>query len=303
MIVPSGDRRGRGGPGRRAIRTAGLDPDRDWLEIVRLLVFHEFPWDARTAGKLTIWHLFAVPSTASVVGSIDALAERAEETSLTFGDLLEHGFDSPVGRDVLRMVNRAHRGQGITDGDQCYAVASLAVTLVRWLDRYGWRSPTPGERAAVARFYIELGQRMGVRGLPADYDGLAVCLARWERDHAAYSPLGERISEATIALAESQLPRPLAPLVRPFVATMLEPPVREGVGLVLPPVPVRAAIHAVLRTRAAVVRRLPPRRHPTTPRTRRQRRDARQARLWRRLRAARKPGCEHRGSGCQADPE
>ncbi|MCK9904361.1 hypothetical protein CC117_32565 [Parafrankia colletiae] len=67
MIAPGGDRGG------REIRTAGLDPDRDWLEIVRLLVFHEFPWDARTAGKLTIWHLFAVPSTASVVGSIDAL--------------------------------------------------------------------------------------------------------------------------------------------------------------------------------------------------------------------------------------
>ncbi|ONH61333.1 hypothetical protein CcI49_07050 [Frankia sp. CcI49] len=273
-------KRSRGGHGGREISTAGLDPDRDWPEIVRLLIFHEFPWDARTAGKLTIWHLFAVPSTASVVGSIDALAERAEETSLTFGDLLEHGFESPVGRDVLRMVNRAHRGWGITDGDQCYAIASLAVTLVRWLDRYGWRAPTPDERSAIARFYLELGRRMGVRGLPADYDGLAAYLARWERDRAAYSPLGERVSEATIALAESQLPRPLVPLVRPFVATLLEPQVRAGVGLALPPVPVRVAIHAVLRARATVVRRLPPRRHPTTPRTRRRRRDTRRARLW-----------------------
>jgi hypothetical protein len=185
-------------------RISRLDPERDYAEIYRLMVFHEFPWDLRVAGKVMIWHLFAVPSTARVVGSTDALTARAEETSLVFGDLIEHGFDSPVGREIIRMINRAHHGWDITDEDHRYALAALAVTAIRWLDRYGWRRPTPSERTAITIFYAELGRRMGVPGVPSRYDDLAGYLADRERRHIAYSSEGRRVSERTIAMARSR---------------------------------------------------------------------------------------------------
>jgi len=249
-------------------RIARLDPVRDYAEIVRLLMFHEFPWDVRMAGRLMIWHLYANGPVAAAVGRTDNLLSRSEVTSLAFGDLVEHGFDSPRGREVLRFINRGHRGTRVTAGHKAFALAALAVTLVRWLDRYGWRPATSGERAALATFYAELGRRMGVRDLPRGYDELAAYLAGCEAGFAP-TPAGRLCSERTLAMARARVAWPLRPLVRPVVAALLDPGVRAAVDLRAPAEPVRLAVSAVLRLRRWIVRLLPPRATPTTPRTRR----------------------------------
>jgi hypothetical protein len=41
----------------------------------------------------------------------------------------------------------------VTPEHNRFALAALAVTLLRWLDTYGWRRPTPGERTALLIFY------------------------------------------------------------------------------------------------------------------------------------------------------
>ncbi|GAA2064939.1 oxygenase MpaB family protein [Polymorphospora rubra] len=250
-------------------RIAELDPHRDYAEIYRLMVFHEFPWDLRTAGKLMIWHLYALPSTARVVGSTDALLDRAEGTALTFGDLIEHGLDSPQGRATIGLVNRSHRGWPISTEDHRYALAGLTVTTLRWLDRHGWRRPSTNERIAVAVFYAELGRRMGVPDLPRDPDVLAAFLSGFERDRLAHTREGRQCSERTIAMAGARVPRPLAPLVGPAIAALLDDPVRAAVGLPRPGRAVRWSLRTMLSVRRRLLRFLPPRRVPTTPRTRR----------------------------------
>ncbi len=250
-------------------RIGRLDPVGDHAAIYRLMVFHEFPWELRMAGRATIWHLFAGPDTAVRVGATDALLHRAEGTSLVFGDLIEYGLDSPTGRDTLRYTNRAHRGWAISADDQRYAVAALAVNAIRWLDRYGWRRPTPGERTAVAVFYAELGRRIGAPGLPRDYTALAGYFARCEQDRLRFSAAGHQVSEQTIAMARARVAWPLRPLVRPVIAALLEPAVRAGVGLPAAPRVLGWAVPALLRVRARLLRYAPARRRPSTPRTRR----------------------------------
>jgi hypothetical protein len=249
-------------------RIAGLDPARDHEEIVRLLMFHEFPWDVRMAGRLMIWHLYANPPVAAAVGPTNALLTRSEVTSLAFGDLVEHGLDSPRGRAILRFVNRGHRTGAVAAEHNGFALAALAVTLMRWLDRHGWRRLTAGERTALAVFYAELGRRMGVPGLPRDPDGLAAYLERREAAFA-FTETGRICSERTLTMARARVRPWLRPLVRPVVAALLAPRTRAAVGLRTPPAPVRLAVSAALLLRRVVVRRLPPRTEPTTPRTRR----------------------------------
>src|SRR5579859_4717412 len=250
-------------------RILRLDPARDYERIYRLMVFYEFPWDLRTAGKTMIWHLYANPSTAAVVGATDALVSRSRETALVFGDLIEYGLDSPQGRATLKMVNRAHRGWPIGTEDHRYALAALAVTAIRWLDRYGWRAPTAVERSAVAHFYAALGERIGAPGLPVDYDRLAAYLVGCERDRIGLSAAGRLCSDRTLDLAQACTPWPLRALVRPAIAALLAPRVRAATGVAEPSRPLRWAVGALLWIRPRVVRRLPPRRCPTTPRTRR----------------------------------
>ncbi|MGI5246442.1 oxygenase MpaB family protein [Dactylosporangium sp. CA-139066] len=243
-------------------------PHHDYEAIVRRLMFHEFPWDVRMAGRLMIWHLYANPAVAPVVGRTDALFTRAEITSLTFGDLVEHGLDSPRGREILRFVNSSHRGTPVTPAHNAFALAALAVTLIRWLDRHGWRPLTPPERTALTVFYAELGRRMGVRDLPRDPAALAAFLERAESTFA-FTEAGRLCSERTLAMARARVHPWLRPLVRPAIAALLPPPVRAAVGLPAPPAAARLAVRAALWLRRVVVRRLPARIAPTTPRTRR----------------------------------
>lgn len=250
-------------------RILRMDPERDYEQIYRLMVFHEFPWDLRVAGKTMIWHLFAVPSTAAVVGATDALVTRSEETSLVFGDLIEHGLDSGPGRATLRMINRAHRDWPIDAEDHRYALAALAVTAIRWLDRYGWRKPTAHERAAVAHFYAALGRRMGVPALPHGYAPLAAYLAECEATRIARSAPGQLCSDRTLDLARVRVGRLRALVVGPAIAAVLDPAIRDATGVPGPGPLVRCAVAALLWTRPRVVRLMPPRRRPTTPRTRR----------------------------------
>jgi hypothetical protein len=252
-------------------RIAGLDPDRDFEEIYRLLVFHEFPWDLRVAGATMIWHLFANPSTAVVVGATDALVTRSAETALVFGDLIEYGLDSPRGRATIRLINRSHRAyhEAISVEDHRYALASLVVTAVRWLDRHAWRRTTANERAAIARFYQALGARMAVTGLPADYPALAAYVADCERDRIGYSDAGRLCSDRTLELARISVPWPLGSLAVAGIGVLLGPQIRAATGVREPGRLLVGAVAALLWLRRRVVRWLPQRRRPTTPRTRR----------------------------------
>ncbi|MFI5915426.1 oxygenase MpaB family protein [Dactylosporangium sp. NPDC051541] len=217
------------------------------------------------AGRLMIWHLYAWPPTAHVVGSTDALFTRAEITSLTFGDLIEHGLDSPRGREILRFVNRSHRSTPVTVEHNRFALVALAVTLIRWLDRYGKRPLTPPERAALLRFYAELGRRMGVRDFPADPSAyLADCEASF-----AFTEAGRLCSERTLAMTRARVHPWLRSLVGPVISALLQPSVRDAVGLPHPSGAIQYSVLAVLRIRRHVVRWLPARTTPTTPRTRR----------------------------------
>jgi hypothetical protein len=143
------------------------------------------------------------------------------------------------------------------------------VTPMRWLDRHGWRRPTTVERAAVARFYAALGERIGVPGLPREYDALAAYLADCERHRLGYSAAGRLCSDRTLELARVSVPAPLRRVVGPAIAAILPPPVRVATGVPEPGRAVRWAVAVLLAARALVVPLLPPRRRASTPRTRR----------------------------------
>jgi hypothetical protein len=106
---------------------------------------------------------------------------------------------------------------------------------------------------------------MGAGDLPRDP---AAYLSRFEAGFIG-TEAGRICSERTFAMARARVRPWLRPLVRPIVATLLHLSVRAAVGLSDPPSPLKAAIVAVLHIRGYVVRRLPPRTTPTTPRTRR----------------------------------
>jgi hypothetical protein len=172
--------------------------------------------------------------------------------------LVDHGLDHPRGRLATRRLNQIHRRFAISDDDYRYVLGTFIYVPIRWIDRHGWRPLCCHERAAAFHFYRELGRRMNIRDIPADYETFEAFFDGYERDHIGYTDAAARLMRSTKGLV-ARLPRPLVPAGRALADALLDPPLRAATGVPQPPRPARATLRATLATRAWLLRRRPPR--------------------------------------------
>ncbi|MEE3920682.1 DUF2236 domain-containing protein [Micromonospora sp. BRA006-A] len=143
-------------------RIETLDPVRDHHEIYRLSAGYEFPFDYQRALELALLRTYCVPSISALLdatGEFRLRAQRADDTALLMAELLEHGYDSPRGREALRVVNRAHGRFAISNDDMRYVLSTFVYEPIDWLDRYGWRPLHEHERLAAFHYYRAVGAR------------------------------------------------------------------------------------------------------------------------------------------------
>ena len=259
-------------PDRDAVarRTAQLDPERDHLEIYRLLALHEFPWDHTRALETALYRTYAVPSIGGLLAATGEFTQRVQkrydDTSLLLAEVLEDGYDGPRGAAALARINELHARYPIAMDDYRYVLSTFVVVPVRWLDRYGWRPLSDGERHAVHAYYREVGTRMGIHDIPSTYEELAAFSDAYEAAHFAFTARTREVGLATRELFVQWLRPVPAPLVRLGVHAVLDAPVRDAFAMPHPPAVVEAAVDAGLRLRAHVLRHLPGRRRPASVR-------------------------------------
>jgi hypothetical protein len=240
-----------------------MDPQRQAHEIYRTTTMIEFPWETRFGLNLAFYRPFAVPRIAALLEHTGEMArqprKRAIDTGLWMYELIEHGFDHPRGREVVRGLNRMHHRFAIANEDYLYVLASFVVVPTRWIEYSGWRGTTAIEREATAVFYRELGRRMAITDLPANYEDFADYFDRYEDAHLAASPAGAAQMTATQSVIDEQLPRALRPLGAPAISVLLDTRLRAALGVPAPHPAMRWVIHGALAARAVVVRRRAPR--------------------------------------------
>ncbi|MEV0569352.1 oxygenase MpaB family protein [Dactylosporangium sp. NPDC050588] len=247
-------------------RIEGSDPEADYLLIHQLTLREEFPWDMRMAFNLAFNRSFALPRVAAeLVRTGRVLTEprrRADDTGIIMYEILMHGFEHPRGRLALRLLNEAHRQVPAGNDDSVYVLAALVVVPMRWLRRYGWRAPAGQEREAAARYYREVGLRMGIRDIPSGYAAFEAWFDAYEAAHLRHTPEAERIERVTRELLRGRIPRPLRGVADALIASLYDPPLRRAYAVPDPPAWARIGLHAVLRSRALLLRLAGPR---TTP--------------------------------------
>ncbi|MYR15965.1 DUF2236 domain-containing protein [Streptomyces sp. SID724] len=243
-----------------------LDPERDFLEIYRLTVTHEFPWDVTRALELALYRTYAVPSIGRLLDETAELTERSQkrydDTALLLDTVVEHGFDTDDGRTAVRRINRMHRSYDISNDDMRYVLCTFVVTPKRWLDRFGWRRLCCHEKAAFAAYYRTLGAHMGIREVPETYEDFERDLDAYEHEHFGWDEGARRVADATLALMASWYPAPLAPLVRGASLALLDDSLLGAFRYPRPGPVARGVTRGALRLRARAVRLLPPRRTP-----------------------------------------
>ncbi|WP_326701459.1 DUF2236 domain-containing protein [Streptomyces sp. NBC_01754] len=243
-----------------------LDPERDFLEIYRLCVTYEFPWDVTRALELALYRTYAVPSIGRLLARTAELTERSQkrydDTVLLLDAVVEHGFDSETGRTAIRRINRMHRSYDISNDDMRYVLCTFVVVPGRWLDTYGWRKLSGHEREAFAAYYRTLGAHMGIKDLPKTYEDFERTLDCYEAENFGWDEGGREVSDATLALMGSWYPGPLGPVVRKASLALLDDSLLRAFRYERPGPVARGLTRGALRLRARAVRLLPPRSSP-----------------------------------------
>ncbi|GAA4471559.1 oxygenase MpaB family protein [Rhodococcus olei] len=251
-------------------RIESLDPVRDHQEIHRITAGFEFPWDYTRSLEFALFRTYCVPSISALLARTGEFERRPQkrydDTALLMAELVEHGYDSPRGKESLRVVNRMHGKYEISNADMLYVLTTFIYEPLDWIERYGWRPLHPHERIAAFHFYREVGLRMGIRDIPTDFQELYRFKADYERKHFRHTDEVHAIGVYTRDLFCSWFPGPARPAVRVGVHAMLDPMMLSAFGFRPAPGWVRSVAEAGLGVRARALRLFPPRRRSKSTR-------------------------------------
>jgi hypothetical protein len=243
-----------------------LDPARDDQRIVFLSTCYEFPFDTTRALEFALFRTFAVPTISALLDRTGEFQHRAQkrydDTDLIVSELMEWGYDSDRGRRALRRMNQLHGRFAIANDDFLYVLSTFVFELVRWNERFGWRPLCEQERLGYFHFWRQVGRRMNLKDLPADYDAFERFNREYERRHYRFTEANRRVGAATRELFLGWFPRPLAPLVRSAIHAMLDEALLDAFGFPRQSRLMRRLVPAVLRLRGGLVGWLPARRRP-----------------------------------------
>jgi uncharacterized protein (DUF2236 family) len=220
-----------------------------------------FGWDVSRALELAIFHSFGAPSISEILDRSGEFAhhgqKRYDDTVALMREIAKEGPSSPRGRMAIKQMNRIHRAYDIRDDDLRYVLATFVVMPVRWIGRYGWRALTSDEIRAAVNYYREVGRLMGIREIPPTYAAFASYLDAYELERHSFSEANRRLAASLIRVIEGWFPTPVRPLTRHCIVAVLGQPLRNVLGLPEPPGAARAGVHVALRSRAALMRRIP----------------------------------------------
>ncbi|WP_251092373.1 oxygenase MpaB family protein [Streptomyces sp. Caat 7-52] len=247
-------------------RIRRLDPVADALEIYRISVSSEFPWDYARALELALYRTYAVPGIGRLLARTAELTERTQkrydDTVLLLDTVVEHGFATEEGRTAIRRINRMHRSYDISDDDMRYVLSTFVVVPRRWIDAYAWRRLSRHEVVATSEYYRTLGRHMGIPDIPETYEKFETLLDSYEEAHFGWDEGARRVSDATLGLMASWYPVPLAPLLRTATLALLDEPLLRAFHYPRPGAVTTALVRRAVRARGRLVRLLPPRRDP-----------------------------------------
>ena len=149
-----------------------LDPERDHERIIFLSTCYDFPFDTTRALEFALFRTFCVPRIARLLDGTGEFRNRAQkrydDTDIIVSELMEYGYSSERGSRALARMNAQHGRFKIANDDFRYVLSTFIYEPIRWNARFGWRKMCETERLAHFHFWLQVGERMGIKDIPAD---------------------------------------------------------------------------------------------------------------------------------------
>ncbi|MGD9855849.1 MAG: oxygenase MpaB family protein, partial [Planctomycetaceae bacterium] len=205
-----------------------LDPARDHQRIVHLSACYDFPFDTTRALEFALFRTFCVPSISALLDRTGEFASRAQkrydDTDLIISELMEWGYQSERGERALRRMNAIHGRFRIANDDYLYVLSTFIFEPIRWIARFGWRDLVNQERLGFFHFWREVGRRMEIRDIPANYDAFEQFNRKFERERFRFTETNRRVGLATRELFVGWMPRVFASITRGVIHALLDEP-------------------------------------------------------------------------------
>jgi len=243
-----------------------LDPSRDHQRIVFLTTRVDFPFDTTRALELALFRTFCVPSISALLHTTGEFERRAQkrydDTDIIVSELLDWGYESERGRAAIRRMNQIHGRFAIANDDFLYVLSTFIFEPIRFIERFGWRTLEQAEKLAMFYFWREVGRRMAMQAIPEDFAAFERFNTEYERERIRYDDANRAVGAAVREMFARWFPRPLRPLVRQAIYTLLDARTRTGFGFPEPnPLAAWLVLYAIW-ARAKALGWLPRRRQP-----------------------------------------
>jgi hypothetical protein len=240
-----------------------LDPDKDALRIVQLTLFHEFPWDYNRALELALYKTFAVPTISKILFNSKEFElrpqKRYDDTDLILSEIIENGYDSPRGKEVIERLNWIHSHYPIKNDDYLYTLSTFIFEPCRWIAKYGYRPLTRNEELAGFKVFQEIGKRMHIENIPETIEEFERFNLEYERKNFVFTKDNAAIAKAVEDLMMSWfIPQSLYEVGREFAHGIMQENLLKSFGYKPAPKIIQFISESVLKTRGALSLMLPP---------------------------------------------
>jgi len=252
---------------RRTRELASLAREERWEEAYRRLALYEFGHEIRMGLQLAFLRPFCTPRMARTLIDAGTLVadplKRAYDTGLIIYECIANGLDSPAGRKMIGVMNRAHRGRGIEDEDMTYVLCAFIVCPLRYTEWTGWRPLSDVDKNASLNFYRQMGRLMNIKVLPETYSEAERILDDYEAANVVPSPEARTLGDSLMSVLRDRLPGPVRPFARPLFTVLIDQPdVSRALGYSPLPAPAQASMRALGRFYGRVNRELAPSTEP-----------------------------------------
>lgn len=219
---------------RVAKEIAALDEHADVQRIVHLMSKYEFSWDIVRSLDLALFYSYGSDSVSALLARTGEFEKhgqkRYDDTAILIGHFIESGWDGEYGKRAIERMSKTHGHYTIPNDDFIFVLWTFIEFPIRWAEDYGRRPMTPHEQNAWLNFWVQIGKRMGMVGVPeskADYDNW---IEQYESVHMIYAHTTQRIADATVRVIESWLPPFLRSSVKPTVSSLMSDKFLKSVG-------------------------------------------------------------------------
>ncbi|KAH7300048.1 hypothetical protein KP509_24G042500 [Ceratopteris richardii] len=248
---------------RRDSLVAHLHPVQHVQAIFMNLWFVEFPFIFKHSLEYSFFRSSAIPSISRIMKQSGNLSnnssKRFDDTDIILRELVMHHVDGDRGSVAIRRLNFIHSRYKINNADLLYVLSLLVIEQPDWISKYGYRNVTQTEKNACYTIWHDIGVRMGIKNIPASFEGFALYKQEYEANHMLFAKTNTEVGDVIMKLFLTSVPQLFEPLTRRLMYAFMDDRSRKAFGYPQQPAWLTKFVHSLLKLHGFVVSFLPPR--------------------------------------------